>query len=142
MFHKCYTLLRNYYFYDFNNFFQFWKNIVKNRWDAQQQLDILNISSIFNHRAQYWFSSIPNDSVWSYMMEINISVCILTYLWVNGDPQGQKLVNGKPKVPFLPRKSRLSNLVPKYFAETSSMTIRYVLNWYASMCFDLIGGLW
>ena len=101
----------------FDDSFPFWKNIIKYGWDAQQQVDISNISSIVNHSAQYRSWVILNDSVWSYMMEINISVCNLTYLGVNGNLQGQKLVKGKPKVPLLPPKSRLSNLVPEYFAE-------------------------
>ena len=52
-------------------------------------------------------------------MENDISVCILTYLGVNGDLQGQKLVR---EADFAP-KSRISNLMPEYFSTTSSITI-------------------
>ena len=126
----------------FDDSFPFWKNIIKYGWDAQQQVDISNISSIVNHSAQYRSWVILNDSVWSYMMEINISVCNLTYLGVNGNLQGQKLVKGEPKVPFLPPKIPIIQSGVWLFCRDTSITIRYAWNWCASMCFDLIGGLW
>ena len=33
--------------------FSILKNIIKNGWDAQQQLHVLDISSIVNYREQY-----------------------------------------------------------------------------------------
>ena len=66
---------------------------------------------------------IPNDYLWSYMMETDMPVCVLTCFGVYGDVQGQKLVKNKPKIAAFAPKSRKSNLVPRYCVDISPITI-------------------
>ena len=61
-----------------------------------------------------------NDYVWSFRMEINISVCNLIYLGVNGNLQGQKLVKGKPKIAnFAPKILKIKPWGILWCAQTS-----------------------
>ena len=50
--------------------------------------------------------------------------CVLTCYCIYGDLYDKNLVKNMPKIQILsPSKSQSINLVPEYYAETSSMTI-------------------
>ena len=58
------------------------------------------------------------------MIETDMPACVLTCFMVYCDLQDKKLVKNMPKIQILsPPEFQIINLVPEYYAETSSMTI-------------------
>ena len=58
------------------------------------------------------------------MVETDMPVYVLTCFRVYSDLQDKKLVKNMPKIQILPpSETEIINLVPEYYAETSSMTI-------------------
>ena len=58
------------------------------------------------------------------MVETDMPVYVLTCFKVYSDLQDKKLVKNMPKIQILPlSETEIINLVPEYYAETSSMTI-------------------
>ena len=58
------------------------------------------------------------------MVETDMPVYVFTCFRVYGDLQDKKLVKNMPKIQILPpSETEIINLVPEYYAETSSMTI-------------------
>ena len=58
------------------------------------------------------------------MIETDMAACVLTCVRIYGDLQDKKLVKNMQIIQILtPLETEISNLVPQYELETSSMTI-------------------
>ena len=87
--------------------------------------------------ASIFCGEIFNDHLWSYMIETDMSACVLTFYRICDNLQDKKLVKIMAKIQVL------SPLNPEYLIWC--LDISMVIcdwKWYAIMCFDLFSYLW
>ena len=86
-----------------------------------------------------------NDYLWSYMIESDMLACVLNCFRIYGDLQYKKLSKICHKYRFCPLLNQELQSGPLILCWDIFMTVYTVIfdgNWYLSICFDLLWGLW